>query len=89
LFSEQYFTYRNQISHQLQSIPKIINFTVKSQFPENKRNAEPPTHHRQRIDEVAVDGVQRARVVVRRSTDRGEIDRLQQKQTQKSESSTQ
>lgn len=37
------------------------------------------THHRQRIDEVAVDGVQRARVVVRRSTDRGEIDRLQQK----------
>lgn len=36
-------------------------------------------YHRQGIDEVTVNSVQRARVVVRRSADRGEIDSLRQR----------
>lgn len=74
----------------LQNIPKLNKIKSSSIITpkpfESVHGIEVSTYHRKRVDEVAVNRVERTSVVVRRSADRGEIDRLSKERKSKAKS---
>ena len=76
LFSEQYLTWRHQQEENQHQIDFRGQFQKYRPISKRKWNWKGNSYHWQRIDEIAVNCVKRPRIVVSRSTDRRQINRL-------------